>query len=350
MRIPDDNNTAIKETLNFVDDLSSAVNHKLKMTADFDKVCICGMGASAIGGDLLVDLMAQSSDLPITVVRFQSIPHWVNEKTFVIVCSYSGNTRETILMYEQAVKRGCQIVAITAGGELKKKCIEDEKILISLREGVQPRNSLGLMIGYMANVMEALGVAKCRTEMKELIPSLNELNEEIGFKNQDSRAKEIAKKIYGSIPVIYSTSGIIGSAVRWKTQINENSKMLAFNGAIPEFNHNEIVGWSESVVKFNCRPVFLYEEDAPEIMKAMANAAIETLKSFGVDSLVVPIRGKTVMERSLRAVMLGDYVSLYLAFMNDVDPIEVTSIVSFKEKVSRRMSLKKKSARKKDSA
>ena len=350
MGIPDDTNEAVKETVAFVDDLKFAVSEKIKLTAKFDKICICGMGGSAIGGDLLVDLMVQASAVPMTVVRFPDIPNWVNDKTFVIVCSYSGNTKETISMYEQAVKRGCNIVVMTSGGVLKQKCIEDGKMLIQLKEGIQPRNSLGLIIGYLANIMETLGVAKCRKDMKKLIPDLNKLRNKIGFKNPDSYAKKIAAQIYGSIPVIYSTSGITASAIRWKSQINENSKMLAFNGSIPEINHNEIVGWSEGIKKFNCLPVFLYEEDAPDVMKHMANASIDTLRSSGVSPVVVVIRGKTVMERSLRAVMFGDYISLYLAFMNGVDPIEVRSIVTFKEKVANLLSKRAERVKKKKKA
>jgi len=335
MVVPDSNNTAVKETVAFVDDLKFAINQRIKLTANFDKICICGMGGSAIGGDLLLDLMAQESAVPMTVVRSIDIPNWMNKDTFVIVCSHSGNTKETLSMYDQAVERGCNIIAITAGGMLKEKCDENGHQVIPLREGIQPRNSLGLVIGYLANVMETLGVAKIRKEVKKLIPALNKLRNEIGFKNPNSYAKRIAKKIYGTIPVIYSTSGITASANRWKSQINENAKMMAFNGSLPEINHNEIIGWAEGLEKkFNCCPVFLYEEDATDAMKSMANAAIETLKSFNISPIVVTIRGKTVLERSLRAVMFGDYISLYLAFMNDVDPIGVESITSFKEKVA----------------
>ena len=335
MGVPDVNNTAVKETVAFVDDLKFAINQKIKLnTTKFDKICICGMGGSAIGGDLLLDLMAQESAVPMTVVRSIDIPNWVNKDTFVIVCSHSGNTKETLSMYDQAVERGCGIIAITSGGTLKEKCDEKGHLVIQLKGDIQPRNSLGLVLGYLANVMETIGVAKCRKEIKKLIPHLNKLRNTIGFKTPNNYARRVAKEIYGTIPVIYSTSGITASANRWKSQINENAKMMAFNGSLPEINHNEIIGWAEGLEKFNCCPVFLYEEDAPDIMKNMANAAIETLKSFDVSPIVVTIRGKTVLERSLRAVMFGDYISLYLAFMNNVDPMGIESITSFKEKVA----------------
>lgn len=336
------NHIAVKETVGFVDDLKYSINKKLRISADFDKICICGMGGSAIGGDILIDFLTQVSKVPITVIRFIDVPHWVNDKTLVIACSYSGNTHETVSMYEEAVKKGCTVIAITSGGRLMELCKKDGNLLIPLKTGVQPRNSAGLVIGYLVNVIETVGGAKCKKEVKNIIPALYRLRNKIGFKNPDSYAKKIAESIHGSVPVIYSTAGISASASRWKAQINENSKMMAFNGSIPEFNHNEIVGWSEATVRYNCLPVFLYEDDAPDVMKNMANASIETLKSYGVEPVVVHIRGKTVIERTLRAVMFGDYISLYLAFMNGVDPIDVKSITTFKERIAMILTGRKK--------
>ena len=333
---------AVQETVGFVDDLKITINKRLKIPAiEFDKICICGMGGSAVGGDLLIDFLSPQSKVPIVVIRSMDLPHWVNEKTLIIACTYSGNTNETLSMYDQAMARNCPIVAMTAGGKLEEKCVNDGTTLIKLRPGMQPRNAVGITVGCMANVIETVGGAKCKKDIKKLIPELYKLRNMIGFKNPDSYAKRIAEQLHGTVPVIYSTAGITASAMRWKTQLNETSKMMAFNGFIPEFNHNEITGWSESVAKFNCRPVFLYEEDAPGMMKDMANASIETLRSFGVEPVVISIRGKTVLERSLRATMFGDFISLHLAFMNGVDPIEVRSIVSFKERVAKIMSRKK---------
>jgi Glucose-6-phosphate isomerase len=333
---------AVQETVGFVDDLKATISMKFKIPAiEFDKICICGMGGSAIGGDILIDFLSPTSTVPITVIRSMDIPHWVNDKTLVIACTYSGNTNETLSMYDQAKARNCPIVAMTAGGKLEQKCIEDGTTMIKFRPGMQPRNAVGITVGCMANVIETVGGAKCKKDIKKLIPELYKLRNMIGFKNPDSYAKRIAEKMHGTVPVIYSTAGIAASSVRWKTQLNETSKMMAFNGSIPEFNHNEITGWAESVAKFNCKPVFLYEEDAPGMMKDMATASIETLKSFGVEPIVISIRGKTVLERSLRATMFGDFISLYLAFMNDVDPIEVRSITSFKKRVAKIMNRKK---------
>jgi glucose/mannose-6-phosphate isomerase len=325
---------ATNEALNFIDDLQEAVNKKISISAKFNKMCICGMGGSAMGGSIMKNIAADSN-IPISVVRSYDLPGWVDKDTFVIVSSYSGDTRETLSMYGQAMKRGCTIVAITAGGKLAAKCQNDGNVVVKMRPGIQPRNALGLILGYTANVMEAIGIGNYCTEMKELIPSLQKFKGEVGFNNPDSCAKKVAERLHGTIPVILSTTDILASAMRWKQQINENSKMMSFYGSIPEFNHNEIMGWSKE--KFNCFPVVLYGEDTSELEKVTAKALVDSLEEFGIDSTTISIRGKTVTERILRAVMIGDNVSLYLASMNGANPMDINQIESLKKKIGERL-------------
>ena len=331
-----------RETYCFVEDLDYAVSEELTINVSFDRIVICGMGGSAIGGDILADCAFSISNFPITVLRFPELPSWVNDKTLAIVSSYSGNTRETISMYEQAIKKGCTIIVITSGGKLKEMATANKNMVISVKEGLQPRNALGYTMGYMANVIDTVGGPKYKIGIKKLIPVLTKLRNRLSTFDNVNVAKTVAIKIDGSIPVIYSTTGINASAMRWKTQINENSKMMAFNGTITEFNHSEIVGWSEgTTTNMNCVPIVLYEENASKMMKQMTDASIKTLKKSGVDMQVIKIKGKSTLERSLRAIMIGDYVSLQLAYFKGVDPAEVKTINSFKQKITQLLTRKK---------
>ncbi|MFA6803370.1 MAG: bifunctional phosphoglucose/phosphomannose isomerase [Candidatus Methanomethylophilaceae archaeon] len=331
-----------RETYCFVEDLDHAVSEELSLDVDFDKIVICGMGGSAIGGDILADCAFSISDFPIKVLRFPELPSWINDRTLVIVSSYSGNTRETISMYEQAVKRGCTTIVITSGGKLKEMAMTNKNMIINIKEGLQPRNALGFTMGYMANVIDTVGGPKYKAGIKKLIPVLTKLRNRLSTFDNMNVAKTVAIKIDGCIPVIYSTTGINASAMRWKTQINENSKMMAFNGTITEFNHSEIVGWSEgTITNMRCVPIVLYEENVSKMMKQMTDASIKTLKKSGVDMQVVKIKGKTTLERSLRAIMIGDYVSLQLAYFKGVDPAEVRIINSFKQKITQLLTRKK---------
>ena len=320
------------ETVSFADDLKYSILRELDVRAKFNRIVICGMGASAIGGDVLRDMLSSSSEVPIDVVRSMDLPNWVNSETLAIICSYSGNTRETVSMYDQAVERRCQVVAITAGGKLMDRCIKNSSMIVKLDGGRQPRNALGLILGYMANVIETVGGAPSRNSILEMSPRLCSFRDSIDPDNTDSYADTVAKNLRGTIPVIYSTSGIAASATRWKTQLNETSKMMAFSGSIPEFS--DIPGSSGDAFKFNCKPVFLCETEAPEIMKEIARSSIETFRKFGIEPVIIKIPGKTITERSLISIMLGDHVSLRLAAMNNVDPIEVRSIMKLKKMIT----------------
>lgn len=336
---------AAKEVKEFVDDLKYSLNKKIRFAPVYDKICMCGMGGSGIGSDVLADFLAGASSVPVFVIKSMDLPNWVNSKTLIIASSYSGNTLETLSMYDQAKAIGCPIIAMSSGGKLKEKCQEDGFKFIYMRKGIQPRSALGLTIGYMVNIIEAIGAAEFKTEIRKIIPQLYKVRNSIDFKNQGSPAKEIAEKIYGKVPVIYSTQDICGSAVRWKTQINENSKMIAFNGTISELYHNGMREWSDGLARSSCCPVILYEEKASSAVQEMADRSIEAIRASGTEPIMVVLSGSSIIERSLTAIMLGDYVSVHLAHMNGVDPIEVNTIVSFKERVTKRMASRKSSGK-----
>ena len=331
-----EHNSMSSEVYNFVDDLESSMKEKIKIKANFDRIMICGMGGSAIGGDIIRDCIIRDARYPITVQRFPEIPKWVNERTFMIISSYSGNTKETLSMYAQAMERGCPMIILTSGGELEKMGMKNGHKVIKMAPGFQPRSALGLNLGYLAGIVDSLCDTKCREEIRKLLPTLRKIRDK--FCTDANDAKRIARAIHGKIPIIYSTSGIYASAIRWKSQINENSKMMAFAGSVPEFNHNEISGWSEGELRVRCVPIFLYESNAPKTVKKMADASISLMKKYGQDVKVIRIRGRTPLERSMRSIMTGDYVSLYLAELKGVDPMDIQSINEFKRRLSAIMS------------
>jgi glucose/mannose-6-phosphate isomerase len=331
----------IQEVDRFVDGLAKAAKTRLRIKPGFDKVCICGMGGSAMSGDIIADTLLTTWNIPIHIIRSTGLPKWVDDRTLVIASSYSGNTKETLMMYDQAKARGCRIIVITAGGELRNKCLRYSNKLIEVPTNMQPRSAIGYMIGYLANIIETAGGPKVRTELLKLIPSLRRFRESIWMRNPESAAKRIAERMHGTVPAIYAAGPLASVAIRWKNQINENSKMIAFNGAIQELNHNEIVGWSECAQRSKCRPVFLYDEVTSDMVRSMMNESLDVLRAAGIEPETISISGRSVLERSLKAVMLGDYVSLFLASMSGVDPMDVGPITSFKQKLQALLSRKK---------
>ena len=324
----------VQEVDRFVDGLAKAANVKLRVPCDFNRMCICGMGGSAVSGDIITDAVLTSWSIPVQVIRATDLPNWVDENTLIIASSYSGNTKETLLMYDQAKAKGCKIITITSGGEIRDRCLRDGNKLIEVPMNMQPRSAIGYTVGYLANIVETAGGPKLRSEILKLVPSLRKYRGSIWTRNQDSPAKRIAEKIRDTVPAVYADDSLSAVALRWKNQINENSKMIAFSGTIPELDHNEIVGWSECVMRTKCRPVILCEEHMPDSKKAMMDELTGFLRSAGLDPEIVLLSGRTVLEKSLKAIMLGDYVSLFLAMMNGVDPMDVGSITTFKQRLA----------------
>ena len=333
----------MKETSNVVNDLEETICADLGLgTLDFDNILICGMGGSAIGGDIVADCLYSFSDRPIKVVRFPELPVWADGRSLVLVSSYSGNTAETLAIYDQAVVRGCQIVAISSGGKLEEKAKADSVSHIKVKPGLQPRNAVGNSIGYLFNVIASVGGPDMRDDIRNSIPVLKKYVSTLT--SLDSKPRAIAGEIAGSIPVIYSSSSLAAIAGRWRAQFNENSKMIAFDGQIPDTNHGDIVGMI-SAIDIKVKPIVLVDEGQSKIMKKEINATISTLKSRGMRPYVIRIPGRTVFEREMRAMMLGDFISLHLAFFKDIDPSDISSISLLKKILSWKMGKKSRKSK-----
>ena len=332
----------IEQLYDFLRDIDTAISETIDFDADYDNIAICGMGGSAIGGSILADAGFEISNIPIEVIEFTELPKWVGERTLVIISTYSGNTYETLMMYDQAIERRCQIIVVTSGGKIMERAVEDGVKVVSIKEGIQPRSAIGATVGYMANIIETTGGPKFKTEIKKVLPSLYRLRDRLVIGDNNNVAVKVARKVYGKVPVIYASPVLSGSAYRWKTQINENSKMMAFSGTIPESNHNDIMWWTEGSKRDAFQIVLFKEDESSKIMKKLLNVTVSTLRERGMNPLVIRIRGRTAIERGLRAIMIGDYVSIYLAQYGGVDPAQVDTIVSFKSRFSTLLSYMEK--------
>ena len=317
----------------FVDQLEQSTLEPIDIEMEFKRLVICGMGGSAISGDILADYSFELSEVPIIVVRGVQLPSWASEGTLAVVTSYSGNTKETLELYSQALDQGCHIVGISSGGQLEEMCREDGVLHVKVPEGIQPRCALGFLLGYLGNLMESLGLSPCRSEIQKVLPALRRKRDILVADSEENPARALAQRLMDKIPVIYAYPYMTSSALRWKNQFNENSKMIAFHGTIPEFNHNEIVGWIEGGSEKPCVPVFLYDKDAPELLRHMMDASLEAMRESGHEVEVVEIEGDSILEKNLFSIMYGDFTSLHLAYLNQVDPTAVKSIMSLKDRL-----------------
>jgi glucose/mannose-6-phosphate isomerase len=283
---------------------------------------VCGMGGSAIGGDLAAAALGDRATRPITTVRGYALESWTGPDSLVLCASYSGNTEETLACFEAAGAAGAGRVALTTGGQLAELARAEGVPVIGVPAGMQPRAAVIFMI---------VGVLECAASCGAA-PSLHaEIDTAAELLRTITPEPELADAIHGTIPVIHGAGPTAAIARRWKTQINENAKGPAFFSELPEANHNEICFWQRSPSAGRFSAVFLEDPDQhPRIRRRIDLTAAEAERA-GSEVLRVLARGETRLERVLSLVMIGDLLSVRLAELDSVDPDEIEGIVRLKD-------------------
>ena len=319
----------------FTDDLKKSLDFTSNLGMSYSNIVLCGMGGSAISGNIVSDMCFDIPDIYVKVSRYPILPAWVNDETLAIICSYSGNTWETNAMYNDAIDKNCKIIVMTSGGTIEELAKARGDVLIPLPEGVQPRQAIGLMIGYICKILDEVAGTDLKGRIYESFDGLEKYIFDL-CNIECSIAKDLTDYLYKRIPVIYSDESISSVSLRWKTQISENSKMIAFNSLMPEFNHNETVGWSVSSNE-TLAPVLIVHDSESESVRNVTDACAKILTDYGVNAYKVKITGNTRVECILKGVILGDYVSYYLAIKNSVNPIEVVPIKNLKAEIKKKL-------------
>jgi glucose/mannose-6-phosphate isomerase len=282
---------------------------------------VCGMGGSAIGGDLAAAALGDRATRPITTVRGYALESWTGPDSLVLCASYSGNTEETLACFEAAGAAGAGRVALTTGGQLAELARAEGVPVIGVPAGMQPRAAVIYMV---VAVLECAALSGAAPGVHAEIDSAAELLGTIA----PSEAEPLAQTLRGTVPVIHGAGPTAAIARRWKTQINENAEAAAFWSELPEADHNEICFWERATAPFS--GVFLEDPDQhPRIQRRMELTAAE-LERTGAPALRVAARGETRLERVLSLVMLGDLVSVQLAELDGVDPTKVEALDRFK--------------------
>ena len=302
-------------------------------------IVITGLGGSAIGGDLARAVAAPHLPVPLLVNRDYDLPRFVDSSSLVIACSYSGNTEETLSSYRQARQAGAAIVCITSGGHLASLGKADGCPVLQLTGGLPPRAALGHSLMAILTALQGLKLIPDMEEsIREAVEILTHLRKLYGTNNPapGNRAKEMANSLSGRIPAIYGSSGLMDSvAFRWRSQIEENAKNLALHHALPEMNHNELVGWVHpGDVLRQVGVVMLRDKgDHPQVQRRFDLTGELIAKHAGAFHEVWS-EGESRLARILSAIYLGDFVSLYMAYLNNTDPTPVEVIDYLKKRLS----------------
>jgi glucose/mannose-6-phosphate isomerase len=298
---------------------------------------VCGMGGSAIGGDLAAAALGDRATRPITVVRNYALESWTGPDSLVLCASYSGNTEEVLACFEAAGAAGAGRVALTTGGKLAEAARQESVPVIGAPAGMQPRAAVLYMLIATLECAAACGAAPgVHAEIDTATALLEQLVEDWGpDAPEDSQAKSLARALQGSVPVVHGAEPTIAPARRWKTQLNENAAAAAFWSELPEANHNEICGWDRGRAAAPLSAVFLEDPDQhPRVHRRIELTAAEAERA-GAPVVRVEARGASRLERVLSLVLLGDLASVYLAVLEGVDPTPIEPLERFKAELAK---------------
>lgn len=300
-------------------------------------IAFCGMGGSAIAGDVVAALAAPRLRFPIAVVRTPRLPEFCGPHTLVVASSYSGDTVETVGLFEEAVGRGCRMVALTAGGELARRAQELGIGRVIVPVGYMPRAAFGFLSMGAMGALEAMGIMPPQADdVDEAVAEMTGVIAEAGpdVPSTTNPAKELALAIGDRVPVVWGADGI-GSvaATRWKSSLNENAKVPSFASALPELDHNEVEGWSAGKGDgFALIALRHPGEDGDVAARFPLSEAIA--RASGATVHEVSSRGRSELARLLTLVQFGDLVSTYLGIARGVDPSPIEAIASLKRSLA----------------
>jgi glucose/mannose-6-phosphate isomerase len=302
-----------------------------KGAAPIHNVVIAGLGGSGIGGNIVSELVALNANVPILICKGYFIPQFVDEHTLFIASSYSGNTEETLQALEQAISKKAKIVCITSGGKVLEIAQKNKFDCIIVPGGFPPRSCLGYSMTQLFYILGFFQVIRFDFE-SDLRASVALLDKE--EKDITGLAQKLAAQLEHKMPVIYTTTFYEGIAIRFRQQLNENSKILCWHQVIPEMNHNELVGWREK--NENLKVVLFRDSDEYDRNNTRIGINKEVISNYTPDIIEIWSKGKSKIEKALYFIHLGDWISCYLADLRGYDANEINVINNLKAALSQK--------------
>jgi glucose/mannose-6-phosphate isomerase len=300
------------------------------MGAEIRNVVISGLGGSGIGGTIVADLARPVAAVPVVVNKEYTIPAFADKHTLFIASSYSGGTEETLSAFHHALQQGAHIVCITSGGQLAEEARKHNLSLLQIPGGNPPRACLGYSLSELIHVLAHY----------QVIPAeyFQQLENAIGFIEKHTAAMSAAgmkwaETLNGRRLAIYADAAIEGVAVRFRQQLNENAKMLAWHHVVPEMNHNELVGWTEP--NEEVAVIFLRNETDYERNQLRMNINKNIVSRYTPHVYEINSEGSNAVERLLYHIHLEDWISYHLSQLRGVDVMEIRVIDYLKGELSR---------------
>ena len=307
---------------------------------NIESILICGMGGSAIGAEFAKAVLLDNLKVPIFINKSDTIPAWVNDTTLVIISSYSGNTYETIDSFNKAKQKTGKIILISSKskGILNEYFLDsDNYITVDIPSGLEPRCALGYMSATIILILARLELIdspkKTKMHLKQSVLELNDIDKLNNYKCNPMIA--ISHRIKNMIPVIYGSENLTSvSALRFKNQLQENAKMIAFSNNFPEINHNEVEGWNSPFK--NLFIIWLKDSFVNEKNCRGINSGFELLNNSNFKQEIISLKNKHTYKTNriatlYKTIYFLDWVSYYSALLNNVDPSLINNIKYIKK-------------------
>ncbi len=297
-----------------------------------DCIVIAGMGGSGIAGKIMKEYLENSDfrtafKIPVHIVSGYDVPRYVTEKTLVFAVSYSGETEETLNVFKEAQKIGAEIVGITSGGRLASACAEHKVDVVQVPSGIPPRAALAYLFFSMLRVLENSKIIASQKE--EVAQAVTVAASPV----LEQRGKELAALLKDKIPLIYASERLVSVAYRWKTQINENAKAMAFSHVFPELDHNEINAFQNLTAKYHI--IMLKEKSDSNRIQARMDMSKKLIQKQKIDVSEIALTNFSYLANIFTAIILGDYASYYLALNYSTDPTPVDVVTQLKKELKK---------------
>ena len=290
--------------------------------AHIQHIYVAGLGGSGIGADFVASFIQDECKIPFLVRKGYHVPAFVGHHTLAIASSYSGNTEETLISYDQIKEKGARLICVASGGKIIEKAKADGNDYIQVPSNwPSPRACLGYSVTAQLWTLHHLGFISDRA-IKALEASIDLLEKEA--EDIHAQAKAIAERLHRKIPIIYIEDRMEPVAVRLRQQINENSKALCWHHVVPDMNHNELVGWREK--NESLAVLYLRNDDDYNRNAVRMDINKKIISQYAGDIIEVYSKGVNMIEKSMYLVHLGDWISWYLAELRGVDALEVKVI------------------------
>jgi len=282
---------------------------------------------------VLNDWLAPVWDKPLAVVKDFQLPAFVGKNSLVLLVSYSGETREVLSSFKQALDRGASLITISSGGTLEKLALRNKLPHLKVGKALTPRSGFAYLLYASLNVVSSLGLShEARSEIKESVRTIEDVFEDVSPKRELRRnfAKRLALWLSGSLSVIIAPSSMRGVATRFKNSLNENAKMPALTMILPESCHNDLEAITKKS-KLVLKPVTIMDEAQGAEGDLAQRTLMRILGRAGLDSFDVTGRGKGRLSRLVSALYTLEYATLYAAVARKIDPTPTPALKMFRE-------------------